>query len=136
MPNRGVAGEHKYTCLTSLINLAQTWAYAPGILLGDFNTGRRGWDETVPFFNQREDDFMTGMVQLGWSDSWRQHHGDQRVYSWWVRRDEQVSGFRLDHAFVHPALRTQVVTAELVHDQMGWPSDHAALVLDLAWVAP
>jgi exonuclease III len=121
---------NKYRCLQSLVELKQSWPHGAGLIVGDFNTGQQGIDEETPYFNDREQAFMENMVADGWVDAFRHTHGDERAYTWWRRIESQMQGFRMDHAFVSPALLPHFRRCDLVYDEKA--SDHAALVIDLA----
>jgi exonuclease III len=121
---------NKYRYLQSLVELKQSWPHGEGLIVGDFNTGRQGIDEETPYFNDQEQAFMENMVTDGWTDGFRHMHGDEHVYTWWRRIEGQMKGFRMDHAFVSPALLPRLERCNLVYDDNA--SDHAALIIDLA----
>lgn len=129
VPNRGEFEGVKYQCLDALVTLASEHAAEPMMIIGDFNTGRREIDEQGRYFDQREDVFMRTMEETGWASAFRLLHGDARQYSYW--NSQTGNGFRIDHAFVAPPLAPKVVACVLAHDSPGWPSDHAALLVNL-----
>jgi exonuclease III len=131
LPGRSERPGHKYRFLAALAALAQNWAEPPGLLLGDFGSGRQQIDEEVPYFNEREHAFWQQMHAAGWADTFAHLHPDERRFSWWRRLESDYRGLRVDHAFVHPALLPHLAAAELLHDEQDWPSDHAALLVDL-----
>jgi exodeoxyribonuclease-3 len=130
---------NKYQALQSLAALAQSWPYGAGLLMGDFNCGLPPLDEEMPYFNQREQAFMQQMSAAGWTDALRHLHPQQRSYSWWRKLEGQRSGLRTDHAWLNPALLPHLARCDLVGG-IGtadtWPSDHAALLVDLQPVSP
>jgi exonuclease III len=128
--NRSERPGNKYHFLQSLVELKRSWTHGAGLIVGDFNTGQQGIDEETPYFNDWEQAFMETMVADGWADGFRHLHGDERAYSWWRRIEGQMQGFRMDHAFVSPALLPHLQSCDLVYDENA--SDHAALVIDLA----
>jgi exonuclease III len=124
-------------------------ALAPYMLIGDLNTGfdtdivelasglparpetlganSRFW---YPVALERLRD------QLGWSDAWRMSHPGRYEFTW----KGKVNGFRLDQAWLSPALRPTIQDA--MHLTTAWDalnvthgaprrSDHAALVVDM-----
>jgi exonuclease III len=70
-----------------------------------------------------------------WTDAWRVHHPDSAEYSWYSHRG---NGWRIDHAFVSPALRPAVIAADYLHEpRTEGLTDHAApfVTLDLTRLA-
>ena len=133
VPNRGEDAGDKCDYLESLVTFTRDWPYGPGIIVGDFNTGRKAVDEEAPYFVDFEERFMVGMEQSGWADAFRVFHPDDRRYSWWNNFQGKRTGFLLDHAFVNPALAPVLIDCNLVHDEQDWPSDHSALIIDLSY---
>jgi exonuclease III len=70
------------------------------------------------------------MANAGWADAFRLLHSDERRYSYWNTRGGRT-GFRIDHGFVSPKLAPTVGHCELLHEPDSWPSDHAALLVEL-----
>jgi exonuclease III len=99
--------------------------------VGDFGSGRQQIDEEVPYFNEREQAFWQQMHAAGWADAFASLRPDERRYSWWRRLEGAYRGLRVDHAFVHPALRPSLAASDLIYAEQDWPSDHAALLVDL-----
>ena len=131
VPNR-VTGR-KWTFLDAVLAVAERWRRGPAVLLGDTNSGRPGIDEESPAFNQREGGWIDGLARAGWQDAFRHVRGTARAYTWYSPNGG--NGFRIDQAFLNPGL-----LPSLVDTRYAWgasrdgrrPSDHAALVLDLA----
>ncbi|MEE9276065.1 MAG: endonuclease/exonuclease/phosphatase family protein [bacterium] len=129
VPNR-VSGR-KYPFLDALLAFARRWRGGDALMLGDYNTGRIGADESVPCFSRREDAFMTEMEAAGWADAYRRVRGRGRAYTW------QAPGgggrFRMDHAFVHRSAQGRLAGARIMWPRRGArpPSDHAALWIEL-----
>jgi exodeoxyribonuclease-3 len=120
---------------STLLAKLRTWKRAPGMLIGDTNTGKRGIDEESPVFDARDDAWMDGMAEAGWPDSFRHVHGDRREYTWYS--PNRGNGFRLDEAFVHRSVLPKVTSVEYrwAPDATGrrdGVSDHAAIIVDLA----
>lgn len=122
---------HKYRCLAALGELALTWSGDPGLLVGDFGSGQPDKDEEVPYFNAREAALLEHMAAAGWTDAFRQQHPDERRFSWCRRLEGALRGLRVDHAFLSPELVPYLQQCELLSTTEDWPSDHAALLLDL-----
>ncbi len=128
--------ELKYPFLEAASRLAANWRHGPVLIGGDTNSGLRELDEENPLGPQfhREYAFVAGFPEIGWADAFRHLHGERREYTWYSHRN---NGFRLDHAFLNPAM-----TAELVACRHDWGvnpaepnrreglSDHAAIVMD------
>lgn len=133
VPNR-VTGR-KYPYIDAVLALAQRWRGGPALLAGDTNCGRIGIDEESPAINEREDTWMADLVSAGWSDAFREVHGDKRAYTWYS--PNAGNGFRLDQAFVNKTLRSQLVAAYYEWgsskrgDRRDALSDHAALIVEL-----
>ncbi len=131
VPNR-VTGT-KYPFLNSMATMAGGWRGVPGLIVGDTNTGRIGMDEESSAFNRVEDDWMQAMESLGWHDGFRHLHPRRRQFTWYSPNGD--NGFRLDQAFLQPALLQRM--RRCVHRWGGAGSgrqtvlsDHAALILD------
>lgn len=126
VPNRHTG--RKYPFLDAVTEATSQWRGAPGIVLGDTNSGRRGIDEQRDTFNRIEDGWMTTLDSLGWRDAFRALHGERREYTWYSPNGG--NGFRLDQAFLHPRLvrRLRAVRHDWGRDR---PSDHAAVIVDL-----
>jgi exonuclease III len=133
VPNR-VTGR-KYAFLDAVLARARRWRLGPALLVGDTNSGRRGLDEEVPVFNQREEGWIDALAACGWVDAFRRLHARTRAYTWYSPNGGH--GFRIDQAFLHPALCPRLRRA--AHVWGGPPrdgrrdrlSDHAALLIDL-----
>ena len=133
VPNR-VSGR-KYPYLDAVLRIARRdWA-GPTLFLGDTNSGRIGLDEEVPAFNRVEDGWMRGLDEAGWTDAFRHLRGRRRAYTWYSPNGG--NGFRIDQAFLNPALRPRLRRFRYDWGRPAAPSrspasDHAAMVLDLA----
>ena len=117
----------------AVLDLAKRWRGGPAILAGDTNSGQIEIDEETPVFNKRTHNWFDRLNQTGWADGFRHLHPLRRDYTWYSHRG---NGFRLDQAFLSPALLSQPFAVRHI-----WPgetaarrdvlSDHAALVLDI-----
>ena len=101
-------------------------------MIGDTNSGQIGIDEENPAFIDAEDQWLQRMGDLGWLDAYRHRHGKRRAYSWYSPNAD--NGFRLDQAFVNPALvnRLSMVSyqwAGATAERRSVLSDHASLHL-------
>ncbi len=111
-----------------VLSFAEKHANQRTILLGDFNTGLVQDAEGTPF---TMGEAMQSLLDLGYQDAWRTKHGDQREYTWYSNAE---NGFRLDYAFLSPALSHHLVSADHQQDvRISRISDHALLrlVLDM-----
>jgi len=133
VPNR-VTGR-KYPFLDAVLACARRWRLGPALFVGDTNSGRRGIDEEVPAFNAREQGWIDELAGCGWRDAFRHLRADARAYTWYSPNGR--NGFRIDQAFVNPALLERLAGAAYVwaggtrRGRRGTPSDHAALLVDL-----
>lgn len=134
VPNR-VSGL-KYPFLDAVLTCARGWRRGPALIVGDTNSGRRGLDEEVPVFSEREEGWIDGLAGCGWADAFRHLRPDTRAYTWYSPNGR--NGFRIDQAFVNRALLAHLKDAAYVWGGAGSRrrrdalSDHAALLLDLA----
>jgi len=130
VPNR-VSGR-KYPYLDAVLRVARRAWPGPALFLGDTNSGRMGIDEQVPAFNRIEDDWMRALDEAGWADAFRHLRGRSRAYTWYSPNGR--NGFRIDQAFLNPALRPRLRSFRYDWGSRGGRpiSDHAAMVLDLA----
>ncbi len=133
VPNR-VTGR-KYPFLDAVLACARAWRLGPALLLGDTNSGRRGIDEEVPAFNEREESWIDALTECGWCDAFRHLRPETRAYTWYSPNGR--NGFRIDQAFVNRALLEHLEDAAYVwggashrgrRDRL---SDHAALLVDV-----
>jgi exodeoxyribonuclease III len=133
VPNR-VTGR-KYPFLDAVLGLARRWQRGPALFLGDTNSGCRGIDEETVAFNAREDGWIASLALAGWADGFRRLHGQARVYSW--HAPNGGNGFRIDQAFLNPALCARLRAARYVWGTRRGDrrrpavSDHAALLVEL-----
>ena len=86
-------------------------------------------DEESPAFNRREGAWMDGLERAGWRDAFRHVRGSARAYTSYSPNGG--NGFRIDQAFVNPDLLPRLTRASHAWGRER-PSDHAALVIDLA----
>jgi len=132
IPNRATG--LKYPFLNSVTETVKHWRGPPAIVMGDTNSGCIDIDEESPAFNKIEDQWIRTMSDLNWKDAHRMLHGDERAYTWYSPNGR--NGFRLDQAFLHPALHNHLKRFSYI-----WGgdtsvrrenlSDHAAMLFDL-----
>jgi exodeoxyribonuclease III len=104
---------------------ARTGGHA--LAIGDFNTCRAYVDE--PGAIDRCAHFMDKVAEIGFCDLWRQRFPEGREFSWYSHRG---NGFRIDHAFLSPALARLAGPVRYSHDErLAGLSDHSPLILDL-----
>jgi len=107
VPNR-VTGR-KYPFLDAVLACARRWRLGPALFIGDTNSGRRGIDEEVPAFSAREEGWIDDLAGCGWRDAFRQVRAEARAYTWYSPNGQ--NGFRIDQAFVNPALLARLAFA-------------------------
>ncbi|MBI1190485.1 MAG: hypothetical protein GC200_07395 [Tepidisphaera sp.] len=99
----------------------------PCVILGDFNTQRRGLDADGRAF--RLESKLGVLASLGYADAWRKKHPGEREDSW---VSAHASG-RLDGAYLSAPLAHALIDARYEHAPRGAGlSDHSMLVLKLA----
>jgi exodeoxyribonuclease III len=102
-------------------------AAGPALAIGDFNTCRAYVDEAGTF--DRLAYYMDRIEEIGFCDLWRRRYPEGREYSWYSTRG---NGFRIDHAFLSPALADSAHDIRYSHDErLSGLSDHSPLILDL-----
>ena len=128
----------KYPYLNTVLRMIEKWRLGPALIGGDTNCGKMLLDEegANPKLFQREHDWMEGIEARGWSDAFRQLHGERREFTWYSHRE---NGFRLDHAFLNPSFAPSLAQVQHIwgHDpqqpeRRDALSDHAALILDFS----
>jgi exodeoxyribonuclease-3 len=107
--------------------LAAESLQSQALAIGDFNTCRAFVDE--PGAIDACAYFLDEVAAVGFCDLWRQRYPDGREFSWYSTRG---NGFRIDHAFLSPALVGRTGAVRYSHDERASGlSDHSALILDL-----
>ena len=100
---------------------------AEAVAIGDFNTCRAYVDE--PGAIDPCAHFLDAVAAIGFCDLWRQRYPEGREFSWYSTRG---NGFRIDHAFLSPALAGRAGAIRYSHDErLSGLSDHSPLILDL-----
>src|SRR5438270_10731603 len=107
--------------------LAAESLQAEALAIGDFNTCRAYIDE--PGAIDLCAHFMDGIDAIGFCDLWRRRYPEGREYSWYSTRG---NGFRIDHAFLSPALAARAGAVRYSHDErLARLSDHSPAIPDL-----
>jgi exonuclease III len=97
------------------------------LAIGDFNTCRAFVDE--PGAIDATAHFIDKIEAIGFCDLWRRRFPEGREFSWYSTRG---NGFRIDHAFLSPALAAQAGAVRYSHEERSAGlSDHSPLILDL-----
>jgi exonuclease III len=97
------------------------------VAIGDFNTCRAYVDEPGAIDPCAR--FMDAVERIGFCDLWRRRNPDGREFSWYSTRG---NGFRIDHAFLSPALLARAREVRYSHEErLSGLSDHSPLILDL-----
>jgi len=110
VPNR--VTRRKYPFLDAVLACARRWRRGPALFVGDTNSGRRGLDEEVPVFSEREEGWIDALTGCGWLDAFRHLRTDARAYTWYSPNGR--NGFRIDQAFVNTALLAHLKDAAYV----------------------
>jgi exonuclease III len=72
--------------------------------------------------------FMDKLEEIGFCDLWRRRNPDGREFSWYSTRG---NGFRIDHAFLSPALAVRAGSIHYSHaERLAGLSDHSPSVLE------
>jgi exodeoxyribonuclease III len=97
------------------------------VAIGDFNTCRAYVDE--PGAIDATAHFLDKVEAIGFCDLWRGRNPQGREFSWYSTRG---NGFRIDHAFLSPALAARAGDIRYSHhERLAGLSDHSPLILDL-----
>ena len=114
-------------------------ARKPVIVCGDMNVAHQEIDIKNPKTNRRNAGFtdeerekMTGLLDSGFTDTFRFMYPEEVTYSWWSYRfkaRERNTGWRIDYFLVSDRLKPQIADAKIHTDILG--SDHCPVELDL-----
>jgi exodeoxyribonuclease-3 len=113
---------------------------APLVLAGDFNVALddrdvhdpKAWEGRV-LFSQPEREAAGRWLAWGLSDTFRKHHREGGLYSWWDYRQgafPKNQGLRIDHLWATRPLHERCVACDVLKEPRTWeqPSDHAPVV--------
>jgi exonuclease III len=112
----------------SVLSKASSIGGAKHLVIGDFNTTRHRVDEvgtSVP-----GDQYIRDFEALGWTEAWRKlnYRPESPQYTW---QHHPGSQFRLDQAWVSPALLPHLKDAQYDHKvRMQSTSDHSMMIVD------
>lgn len=108
----------------------------PVAVCGDVNTAHTKQDIWNPTGNKKnsgflphEREWMTGLLQRGWVDVWRQLNPEAQEYSWWSNRGQARAkdrGWRIDYILASPALAERAVSSHIT-GRTPLLSDHCAV---------
>lgn len=116
---------------------------APVVLAGDYNVMPAELDVYKPeswlddaLFRPEVRSAYHGLLEQGWTDSLRQLHPDERIYTFWDyfrNAFGRNAGLRIDHLLLSPTLRERLRTTEVDRHVRGWEksSDHAPVWIEL-----
>jgi len=100
---------------------------AEALAIGDFNTCRAYVDE--PGAIDACAHYMDAVAAIGFCDLWRRRYPEGREFSWYSTRG---NGFRIDHAFLSPALAARAGEIRYSHEErLSGLSDHSPLLLQI-----
>ena len=123
---------------------AELQCYGKVIVLGDFNIAPDDRDVHDPeawrgqvLCSEPERAALRGILDLGFTDSFRALVEDAGHFSWWDYRQgafRRNMGLRIDLILASEALRGQMTAASIDRTPRTWerPSDHAPVLLELA----
>lgn len=120
-------GPSKLPSWARLLITAAALATEPTLIIGDFNTGKHHIDEEGATFLGPE--YIDRIEELGYTDAWRTTHQATRDYTWF---SSAGNGFRLDYAFLSPALAPRLARAEHIHKPRHEAvTDHSGLLVEI-----
>ena len=144
-------GTEKYAYKLRWLEAVHAWladeirAYPNLVVLGDFNIAPDDrdvhdpavWNDTSILTSTAERAALRRLLDLGLHDSFRLHHDEGGVFSWW---DYRAAGFRrnlglrIDLCLVSDALKPRCVGAGIDREPREWdrPSDHAPAIVQIA----
>ncbi|RBQ22518.1 hypothetical protein ALNOE001_18990 [Candidatus Methanobinarius endosymbioticus] len=123
-----------------LLNFAQKSADENIIIAGDFNIAHTDKDiddpenssKTVTFLDE-EREILDKLEKIGFVDSFRLLHSDEKEFSSWKsqKAKESGDGSRLDYFFVSKSLKDSVVESKILSDIEGSKHSPIELVIDI-----
>lgn len=129
IPLQGFDTEWRKSHWQGALSLTTSVGEGLHVLIGDLNTTRHGIDEigtSVP-----GDHYLSELEAAGWVEAWRERNPNLAVpeYTWYHHRG---NGFRIDQAWLSPALAPRLIDARLDHNvREAKLSDHSMLIVDL-----
>jgi exonuclease III len=120
-------GRDKIPVFEFVLNWASSFRNMPALVIGDLNTGKHEIDEVGSTFIVPE--YLNRIEATGFVDGWRRFHGPTREYSWYSNFG---NGFRIDHAYLSPALLPYVQHVRYSHgERESGLSDHSIMIVEL-----
>lgn len=109
--------------------------------IGDLNSGRNETDIEINLRSGRLLDWFStadvyAELEREWTEAWAYLHPEEYDFSWYPYRRERGSGggWRIDKAFLSPALLPMLRAAEYDHVfRLDGLSDHSGLIVDVAY---
>lgn len=127
--------EYKLTVYKYLFEYLEKIKNKPVVLAGDFNVAYEEIDLARPKQNQKNIMFtpeertqIDKLAGLGFADSFRQLHPNEKKYTWWpyfANARARNIGWRIDYAFVSKKLAPKLKRAEILTAVVG--SDHCPI---------
>ena len=111
----------------------------PIVLIGDFNIAHKEIDLARPkqntkniMFTAEERAQLEGLVKMGFTDTFRILHPEEKKYTWWpyfANARARNLGWRIDYAFVSKNLASKLKRAEILTTVAG--SDHCPIEVEI-----
>ncbi|MBU4217265.1 exodeoxyribonuclease III [Candidatus Parcubacteria bacterium] len=111
----------------------------PVVICGDFNVAHEEIDlvrakENIgsPGFTYEEREAMTGFLDSGFVDVFRELYPDEKEYTWWSYRAgarQKNIGWRIDYFCVSKKFMKKVIDTTILYKTMG--SDHCPVLLEV-----
>ena len=132
------------SCLERYLRAIQT-RDEPLCVVGDFNIGLEARDLPDPdrlsggiMASDRERDALRAALGPDLQDAFRLFEPNSGHWSWWDYRSgawDRDRGWRIDHIYLNETLRELARSCAIDKQERGriQPSDHAPVVVDLAW---
>lgn len=150
VPNgQAIASEkfnYKCTWLAMLLAFIQEaqQRYDKIVILGDFNIAPTAKDHTSADYigdaimkSPMEQAIFQQILDLGFVDSYRLFHEEDKQYTWWdyrLKAFDRNMGYRIDHILVSQTLQPQCQACDIDKSlrALDKPSDHAPVILRLS----
>ncbi len=144
----GSSGDHRQVEKEKWMARFMPWARelaksrVPTVLGGDFNIAHTERDIFYAKSNEKTSGFLPHerawfgeLLDAGWRDLVREHHGEvQGPYSWWSNRGQARAldrGWRIDYLLANRAAAKRFEAAEIDREAGLAVSDHAPVSVDL-----
>lgn len=151
VPNGGEVGSEKYAYKLEWLRRLKTYLKdrgrlsGPLALCGDFNIAPEERDVATPdlwegsvLFNPEMRDQFRELLELGLVDTFRLHHVEAGLYSWWDYQRlafPRNDGLRIDHILATHSLTDRCTEALIDREERKGqkPSDHAPVIAVFNW---